>query len=54
MNSGALCFYRFMQITAGQSVIISVRSKKFVFANPTQTIVVPGNLDEINFAADDL
>ena len=49
--TNAFGFYRFVQISSGQSVTISVRSKNFVFASPTQTFVISSDLDEINFAA---
>lgn len=44
-------YYQFTQIQAGQSVVISVKSKNFVFANPTQAVFAANDVGEINFAA---
>ena len=43
-------FYKFMQISAGQSVIISVRSKRFCFCeSDSERLLYLSDLDGINF-----
>lgn len=42
-------FYRFSEVIAGESYIVSVFSKSFVFANPTQVITADDNLSNVDF-----
>lgn len=44
-------YYRFGDVRAGESYILSVRSKRFQFAQPTRVIVVMDNLTDENFTA---
>lgn len=45
--------YRFDEVAAGQTVTVSVNSKKFVFANPIQIFNVSENANDINFTAEE-
>lgn len=44
--------YIFEEVAAGQTVTVSVNSKKFVFTNPTVVLNISENVSEINFIAD--
>ncbi|HEX8248873.1 MAG TPA: carboxypeptidase-like regulatory domain-containing protein [Pyrinomonadaceae bacterium] len=46
-------YYRFDQITAGQTVILSVQAKRFTFAQPTVVLNVAEEMSEIDFTAAD-
>ena len=45
--------YRFDGVTAGQTVIVSVRAKRFTFSQPTQIFTVTEDFADINFYADE-
>ena len=45
--------YRFDEIAAGQTIMVSVSSKKYVFAVETQVLNVFENLTEVNFTAEE-
>lgn len=45
--------YQFDEVAAGQTVVISVVGKKFVFANPTRVMNVSENAADINFTAEE-
>ena len=49
--TNAFGFYYFMQISSGQSVVVSVRSKIFTFATATQVLSVTQDVNEMNFTA---
>lgn len=49
--TGGFGYYRFDEITAGQTVVISVRAKRFTFAQPTVVLNVAEELSEIDFIA---
>lgn len=49
--TGKLGHYRFTDIEAGQSVIISVSAKRFTFEQNTSVISLMADTDEINFTA---
>jgi hypothetical protein len=49
--TGSFGYYRFDQITAGQTVILSVQAKRFTFAQPTMVLNVAEELSEIDFIA---
>lgn len=44
--------YRFTDVTAGETYILSVRAKRYFFANPTQVVSVLDELTDVNFEAD--
>lgn len=44
-------YYRFDQITAGQTVVLSVQAKRFTFTQPTVVLNVVEDLSEIDFIA---
>jgi hypothetical protein len=45
-------YYRFDEIEVGQTVVISVASKRHVFANPTRILSVQDELAGIDFTAE--
>jgi hypothetical protein len=51
--TGSFGYYRFDQITAGQTVILSVQAKRFAFAQPILVLNVAEELSEIDFIAAD-
>jgi len=44
-------FYRFDDVMVGETYILTVFSKRFVFSNPTQIISVSEELNNLNFVA---
>jgi hypothetical protein len=50
--TGGFGYYRFDGIEAGQTIVISVSSKRFVFQQPTQIINVAENISAANFTAE--
>ena len=44
-------YYRFEELSAGQTYILQVQSKRYQFANPTQIISVNEELSNVNFTA---
>ena len=42
-------YYRFIDVTAGQSYVISVSARRYTFAEPTQLISVTDDLTDLNF-----
>lgn len=49
--SGKFGIFRFAEIAGGQTVIVSVRAKRFSFAAPMQIVFVNEDASEINFVA---
>jgi hypothetical protein len=45
-------YYEFNGVSAGESYIISVSDKRYVFTNPAQLINVDDSISELNFVAD--
>ena len=45
--------YKFDEVAAGQTVTLSVNSKKFTFVNPTQVLNVSENANDVNFTAEE-
>ncbi len=45
-------YYRFNELSAGDTYIFTIKSKQFTFANPTQVIMATENLDDVNFVAE--
>ena len=52
-RSSTFGYYRFDGVPAGQSVVLSLRSKLFTFANPVVLLDVGDNLTGINFVAEE-
>ena len=50
--TGPYGYYRFEEVASGQTCIISVASRRFVFSSPSQIISVNDQLTDINFVAD--
>ncbi len=50
--SGTFGYFHFSEIPAGETYILSVSSKRFTFANPTQVISVTENIEDANFVAE--
>ncbi len=46
-------YYRFNEIAAGQTVVISARAKRFDFGQPTQVVLVNDDTTGINFIANE-
>ncbi|MBC7899376.1 MAG: hypothetical protein H7070_04930, partial [Saprospiraceae bacterium] len=51
--TGSFGYYRFDGISAGQTVILNVYSKRYFFGQPTRVLNVGDNLVNIDFIADD-
>lgn len=49
--SGILGYYRFANVQAGESYILSVTAKRFKFSQPSIALSVTGDLTDINFTA---
>ncbi len=47
--SGTFGAYRFADVAVGETYILFVSGKRFVFANPTQIINVVEQLDDLDF-----
>lgn len=43
--------YTFADVPAGETYVISIRSRRFQFANPTQVITLADDLNDLDFAA---
>ncbi len=50
--TGPFGYFRFDDVAAGQTYIISIHSKRYVFANPTQIISVSDEITDLVFTAD--
>jgi hypothetical protein len=50
-TSNSFGYYRFDNLATGQNYVISVRSKRYQFANATQSIFVGEDLEGLNFTA---
>jgi hypothetical protein len=50
--TGAFGYYRFDDIPAGQTVVVSVSSKRFSFAEPSRAVNVGDELTDLNFTAE--
>ena len=50
-KSGTFGTYRFSGVTVGQVVILSVRAKKYNFAQPTRVLSLTGDVTELDFTA---
>ena len=49
--TGAFGYYRFPDVSAGQTVTVSVVSKRFDFEQPVQVLSVTGGFEDLNFTA---
>jgi len=53
MITGSFGYYRFDEIPAGQIVILSVSSKRFIFYQPTRVLNVNDEISDIDFIANE-
>ena len=44
-------YYRFDEVQAGETYIVSVQSKRYQFSNPTQVVTVLDELSNVDFTA---
>jgi hypothetical protein len=51
-QTGVSGFYRFTDVAVGQTYILTVTSKRFVFANPTRAVVVTDEIVNFDFVAE--
>lgn len=52
-TTGSFGYYRFDQVEAGQTVVVSIRSKRFTFDPSAQVLTLKDNLTEIDFVANE-
>ena len=50
--TGSFGYYRFNEIDAGQTVVISIAAKRYIFANPTRIVSVQDELADVDFIAE--
>lgn len=50
--TGSFGHYRFDDIEAGQTVVLSIAAKRYVFASPTRIVTVQEELADIDFTAE--
>lgn len=50
--SGAFGYYRFEGLEAGQTYILTIKSKRYVFSQPVIVVTTKDGLSEVNFVAD--
>ena len=44
-------YYRFLDVPAGQTIIVAVSSKRYQFINPTRAVSINEAIDDLNFTA---
>lgn len=49
--TGSFGYYRFDELPVGQTYVLTVSSKRFIFVNPSQFVTVTEELTELNFIA---
>ena len=49
--TGAFGYFRFDDVEVGQTYIVSIHSKRFQFANPTQVVSVNDEITDLDFTA---
>ncbi|MDQ4120177.1 MAG: DUF5050 domain-containing protein [Acidobacteriota bacterium] len=49
--TGAFGYYRFTDVSIGESYVISIAAKRFTFATPVQTLTLQEELNGVNFTA---
>ncbi|HNU07753.1 MAG TPA: carboxypeptidase regulatory-like domain-containing protein, partial [Pyrinomonadaceae bacterium] len=54
VRTGSAGYYRFDGIPVGQTVIISIKSRRFTFAHPTRIVNVTDELTDVDFVSDTL
>ncbi len=45
-------YYNFPEVIVGETYVLEIRSKRYIFPNPTQIVTVNEDLDSINFYAE--
>jgi hypothetical protein len=51
--TGSFGYYRFTEVTVGETYVLELRSKRFVFANPVRIISVTDELTNIDFVTEE-
>ncbi len=51
-TTNAFGYYRFDDIEAGQTVVVSISSKRYRFSNPVRVISLADNAFDVNFVSD--
>jgi len=51
--TGTFGYYRFMEVAVGETYILELRSKRFVFANPVRVINLTDELTNIDFVTEE-
>jgi len=52
--TGTFGYYRFTDLRAGQTVVVSVVAKRYTFSEPDRVVSLQDNLTDFNFIADEL
>jgi hypothetical protein len=52
--TGTFGYYRFTDLRAGQTVVVSVAAKRYTFSEPDRVVSLQDNLTDFNFIADEL
>ena len=52
--SSSFGYYRFADVAAGETYIISARGKRYTFSQPTQVLNINEDTDGINFIANSI
>lgn len=53
-RTGSFGYYRFDDVNAGETCVISIASKRFTFANPTILVIAADELTNVDFTAEPL
>ena len=51
VKTGSFGYYRFENLEAGETYIVTVNSKRFIFSVPSRVVSVPDNVSNIDFVA---
>jgi hypothetical protein len=51
VKTGSFGYYRFDNLEAGETYIVTVNSKRFIFSVPSRVVSVPDNVSNIDFVA---
>jgi hypothetical protein len=52
VSTGSFGYYSFEGLTAGQTYVVTVNSKRYVFSTPSHVVTLVDNLANVNFVAD--
>ena len=51
VKTGSFGYYRFENLEAGETYVVTVNSKRFIFSVPSRVVSVPDNVSNIDFVA---